>query len=716
MIDVFKGLNEQQKKAVAAIDGIYKVVAGAGSGKTRVIVHRYAHLVNDLGIDPGNILCTTFTNKAAQEMRFRISKMVAPGNTNDFVCTIHGFCVKVLRRDIYRLGFPESFSIMDEADSEHLAKLVLDAHGLDRTRKSVRKLLKDVDYYKRLGCRDYINQYMLPNSPNGRRTKDFSPVETFINYQTLNYTLDFQDLIKFAIYILYSFDDSREYWQEKLNYIMVDETQDLNKNDWHLINIISNLYNNLFIVGDPDQAIYEWRYASPSIFVNYPCDEQIILNQNYRSTPNILDVANCIITNNKERIPKDLFTTKPPAEAVTHFHGKSEKEEAEWIVSKINKLVKEKHTYSDFAILYRASHLSRPIEQALLRDKVPYVIWGGIRFFERKEIKDALSYLKLIAHDDNLAFSRIVNVPSRSFGKVSLDKIIDLANSQGCSYYIALKNNIHIWHNTKAHKHLRHFISLIDECREYKDLFSISELTNYVLKESGLTDFYRNDPEEDRLENIEELVSSIRNYETVHEDDDISLDKYLQDISLYTNADYKVSGKTVRLMTVHQSKGLEFPIVFVCGLSEGIFPSHRALRDRGESALEEERRLMYVAVTRAEELLFLTESEGYNFVSHTDKFPSRFLTEIKKELLIQEGKIEDALWEGSKMLADAIDTECQIKTTEFTPFIGMRVTHQYFGIGEIVFVGEDKMRVKVQFGSDARSIRSLLVSSIKPEA
>jgi len=477
--------------------------------------------------------------------------------------------------------------------------------------------------------------------------------------------------------------------------------------------IISDFYNNLFIVGDPDQAIYEWRGALPQDFIDWECDDTIIMAENYRSTPNILDVANCVISNNQNRIPKDLFTRKPALSQVVHFHADNEVKEAEWVAQRIQSLCEASGDYSKCAILYRASHLSRSIEQVLLKQKIPYSIWGGIRFFERKEIKDAICYLRLIAGDDDLAFSRIINTPSRRFGDISLKKLQQFAKEQYLSLYNALRANIEVWKGTKAYLPLKSFLTLIDDCRELAEVSSVSELLNYVLKISGLSELYRTDTEVERLENIEELISSIRLYESVNADNDVSLSTYLQDIALYTNADYKKDGKSVKLMTIHQAKGLEFPYVFVIGLSEGIFPSHRSLRERKRAALEEERRLMYVAITRAEERLFLSESEGYNFQTTTDKFPSRFLAEIKKSFIIQEGSIDETLWAGTKALSESIDRE--IDGRPIVPFqlqVGSVINHKYFGSGTIMEISPDGSRLRIRFGKDETSDRFIMTKTL----
>lgn len=718
---IFSHLNEKQIEAVLATDGRVRVVAGAGSGKTRVLAHRFAHLVDNLGVDPANVLCMTFTNKAAAEMRTRIARMVTAGNANDFVCTIHGFCVKVLRRDIYRLGFPANFTILDDDDREQLAKRSLELHGLDRTRRTVRVLTRGVAHYKFDVCPDYIRKYMLPNSPRFRDTRGFDEVETYIHYQALNYCLDFDDLVLFTLHLFKYFPEVRDYWQDTLNYIMVDEAQDCNEYDWKIIRLLSERYDNLFVVGDPDQAIYEWRGARPAEFVDWEAQQTIILDQNYRSGPEILDVANAVISNNRHRIPKNLFTKRPKGITPVHLHAPSEGKEAGLIGREIEKLHKEGAPWSDFAILFRASHLSRALEQELLRRRIPYVIWGGVRFFERREIKDCLAYLRLIAWNDNLSFARIINNPSRRFGRTSLQKIREYSARERQPYFEVLKGHLEEWSTTRAYKPLKDFIALIESARVQMLSSTVSELLNKVLKESGLTQSLREDPEAERLENVEELLSSIRHYESRRDPDEISLPGYLQDIALFTNADHKGDTDSVRLMTIHQAKGLEFPTVFVSGLSEGIFPSHRALRERRLAALEEERRLMYVAVTRAETRLYLSESEGWNFQTSTDKYPSRFLAEIPESLLLHEGKIDRTLWEGSLALARSIDGETGIRPREVTeettgyesnlvpPFRpGDRVSHNFFGEGTVVSVSADGQKVRVRFGADEASERQLM--------
>lgn len=723
MEDIFNGLNDKQAQAVRATEGRVRIVAGAGSGKTRVLAHRYAYLVNEVGIDPANILCMTFTNKAAQEMKSRISKLVASAHVNDFVCTIHGFCVKVLRKEIYRLGYPRTFRIIDEEDSKALAKQVMEEMNLERTEVTTTQFLKNVAYYKSVADNDYIGNIILGN--NIPSPDSISDVERFTQLQLKGFMLDFQDLIAFALYIFDHFEDAKHYWQDMLNYIMVDEVQDCSKIDWRVINTLAEKHGNLFIVGDPDQAIYEWRGAKPDSFNKFQADTDIILNQNYRSTPNILNVANSVIKNNINRIPKDLFTKNENQQKTLYYHAQTEKDEGDWIAKQILKLVVEGNKYSDIAILYRASFQSREIEQAMMRYHVKYTVWGGVRFFERKEIKDAISYLRLVAYQDDLSFMRVVNTPSRKFGKASLAKLQLLANQERETLYNTLKKYLYKKEFNK--EPLSNFIQMIEEYRETAPKTKISDLLESLLVDSGLKELLRKDEDEERLENVEELMNAIQHYEKENKDDGCTLDDYLQDVALYTNADYKDDGETVRMMTIHQSKGLEFPYVFVCGLTEGIFPSHKSIRERKRAAEEEERRLMYVAITRAEKMLYLTDSEGFDFTRKSERLPSRFLTEISQKLFKVSGNISRSLFAKTKLLAsqlsaelayysptiDGNDTKDQYSQTDEnadqkakTPMPGEIVTHRLFGEGTILEYIENQDTFKIDFDGSIRFIRA----------
>lgn len=779
--EYYNSLNSRQREAVEATEGRIRVVAGAGSGKTKALTCRYAYLVNVLGVDPANILCLTFTNKAAQEMRQRISKLVASGDYNDFVCTIHGFCVKFLRQEIHRLGYPKSFTILDEEDQKQLAKQVMEELGLNRTVETVGQFLDAAGNRKIaefLQQPNYIDRMMLTDGlsethdkavdvntddekSNTEKAQDMSFVR-YLQLQKKTLALDFQDLIFFTIHILKRFSEVCEHWQNEMEYIMLDEAQDCNKSDWTIVETLQGIHHNLFIVGDPDQAIYEWRGAKPKMFIDFKADRTIVLDQNYRSTTPILSVANSVISRNKNRLPKNLFTTRNGGTQVTHFHGRSDEEESKWIAKKIQSLV-DATKYSDFAILYRASYLSRGIEQALVNAGIDYVIWGGVRFFDRAEIKDALSYLRLISQGDDLSFLRVCNTPSRKVGKVYLSKLKSFADQDNTTLYEALKR--HISARDFYKESMVHFIDLIEECRQFVEerlklpvfldehgaVIStqrrdhvISDVMDMVLEKSGYKQLLREDDDTDRLENLTELLQSIKTYEEAHlQDEVLSIDQYLQDIALYTNMDMDpspaiastniVDGKNlqnskdekkidkVRLMTIHQAKGLEFPYVFVTGLSEGIFPSMKTLRERKGDGEEEERRLMYVAVTRAEKELFLTESEGFNAASRLSKYPSRFLREIQRSLFVTEGDMDELLWQESGKMVQYLGLDFSSNpdapvppatvTQDFWPE-GTLVRHEVLGEGTIVSYNEARGSYSVTFGNGTRNIRASFLTRI----
>ncbi|MDO4511537.1 MAG: ATP-dependent helicase [Bacteroidales bacterium] len=718
MNQLLNNLNDRQKEAVQATEGRVRIVAGAGSGKTRVIAHRYAFLVNVLGIDPGNILCMTFTNKAAQEMKRRISSLVAPGLVNDFVCTIHGFCVKFLRKEIHRIGFPKTFTILDDEDKKAMVKRVMEAMNIDRTQSTVKKHINMVGKMKGALRMDYVGKFMLP----GSKAKPTAEQQVFYQYlqeQLRLFAVDIDDQMYFTIYILHHFKEVREQWQAELNYLQIDEVQDCDADEWELFTLLSEGHGNLCVVGDPDQAIYEWRGSRPQLFVNFEADVDVVLNQNYRSTPDILDVANAIIANNRDRVPKDLFTEKPAGVRVVHYHASSDAKECKWIADTISKAVKKgKGTYGEIAILFRAAYLSRGVEQELIKLGIPYAVWGGIRFFERKEIKDALSYLRLIANPaDDLAFLRVCNVPSRKFGRKALEWLT--ANTDdGTALYETLATNLDA--PAMARTRMQDFVKVIEEGRELiAKGCGIGSTLDHVLTMSGLKEEYRTDEDEDRLENIHELLHSIKEYEASHHmgDEAPSLDDYLQDIALYTNADYRTDEETVRLMTIHQAKGLEFPYVFVMGLNEGVFPSHRAIRERLEAAEEEERRLMYVAVTRAERELILTESEGFSAANQCEKYPSRFLKEIPDHLITVKGRPPKYLFEEMEDMVNWLNAELGINRrvdyskkaaakpknddAEIRP--GDTVEHMVFGLGTVEEVKENGSCV-VQFPTTRRTL------------
>ncbi len=698
-------LNDRQLQAVTTTEGRVRIVAGAGSGKTTVLAHRYAFIVNEIGIAPGNILCMTFTNKAASEMRRRISRMVERGVVNDFICTIHGFCAKFLRSEIYRIGYPKNFTILDPEDARQLARQVMQEYGIDRRKTTAERFLGDIGKMKGADAEGYILNNLLPDcNPDAQ-----DPFVRFLRLQLKQYALDYDDLQYFTIYILRNFPEARKKWTERLNYIMVDEAQDCSSDDWQLIYLLSSFHNNLFVVGDPDQAIYEWRGASPRMFVDFKADHTVILDRNYRSTPQILAVANAIIAHNKDRIPKDLWSDLPAGDLPEHFHLPSRADEVKAIAEYIQTSVEKGAAYGDFAILYRSSFISAEIERALVRLQIPYTVWGGVKFLERREIKDILSYLRLVDKGDDMAFERIVNTPSRKFGKVSLDKLRDIAQSEGTSLYLTLKN--HSSEKPFNSAHLRRFIALVEEARLRREVSPVSEIADFILTRSGYTDMLRNDEEEERLENLSELMRQMSDYETTHESEEVpSLTMYLQDIALYTHEpDDRDTSDAVRMMTIHQAKGLEFPRVIIIGLTEGTFPSHRTIRERRQQGEEEERRLMYVAVTRAMQQLRMYESEGFLNDSGALKFPSRFLYEMPEETVTRHGTTRETLYSGTQAAVATLNAD--VYGTAAARFaVGDTVRHRIFGQGTVEAYDKDADSYTVRFADCTRTLLPRVLS------
>ena len=695
---ILENLNEQQVQAVTTTEGYVRVIAGAGSGKTKALTSRYAYLVEALGINAANILCVTFTNKAANEMRNRVKRLVGEDNDYGYITTYHGFCVKVLREDINKVQYPKQFVIMDVEDQKTILRDVYEDLGINSKDCSHKQAIKHIGILKEsTNYLEYIADGKDVITGSEQLLKDSKVLldQVFLKYlekQQRNFALDFNDLINFTVYIFGKYTDVLEKWQQRLFYIQVDETQDSSPKQFYLVDILSQMHKNLFVVGDPDQTIYEWRGAKPELLVNfdkkYPNTQTVIMNQNYRSTPNILNLSNYIIKNNKIRIDKDMFTNNPNGVDVVHYHAKSDFDEGLFVVSEIQELVKENQSkYGDFAILYRANHISRMIEQSLIKEQIPYSIWGGIRFFERKEIKDVLSYLRLIVFGDDLSFLRIINTPSRKLGKVWINSIKQLAEQNNTSLYETIENN------SLNRQSATEFINLIKEFKKRKDEILVSDLVKEILDKTGLTEMYRADGDEERLENIKELQNAII---TIENDDTekLTLENYLQEIALYTDMDVD-DNKTdrVKLMTIHTAKGLEFPYVFLCGFTDGVLPSYMSMKER---RLEEERRLTYVAITRAEKAFYMTESEGYNFQTGMNKYPSRFLWEIKDNLYVRQGILLQEIIDAAK---NQIEFEKELLNPPPIPVleIGDVVEFSAWGEGKVISKNDEQKTYMIHF-------------------
>ena len=635
MTDILNGLNGAQKEAVTSTEGYIRVIAGAGAGKTKALTHRYAYLVSELGISPANILCITFTNKAAGEMKKRIKTMLGGEFDTSFVATLHAFCTRVLREDISKLFYPENFVVLDNIDQKKILEEVYDELGIKMDTASFKFMIDQIRYYKnRITYVEYLSDPDFDYSTLVSEKKTDEIMFRYIKKQRKYFGLDFFDLINFTIYLFGTYPDILEKWQKRLHYIMVDEFQDITAKEFKLIRRLSEANQNLFVVGDPDQNIYEWRGANMSVLVDFEgwlnnkCFENqygfrcrdIIMSENYRSTSPILSVANSLIQKNSYRVKKDLFTQKQGGQAVEYYHGKNDKEEIKYITQKIVTHIENGGKYSDFAVLYRSNYISRFVEQGFLTANIPYVVYGGIGFYERAEIKDVLSYMRLVNNpDDDLSFLRVINVPRRKIGKMKLDLLKNYAESNKTSLYKAL-TACFLQDSFKGSR-AGEFIAAIEGLRALADTLSVSELLSRIMTDTGYELYIRESGDIERLDNVSELLRGIVTQEAEF-GEHLSLATFLQTVTLLRDSDAPDKSDCVKIMTLHTSKGLEFDNVFLVGLTEGFFPSARSLEERKTEALEEERRLCFVGITRARKNLYLTESEGFGVKGYS-KVPDR---------------------------------------------------------------------------------------------
>ena len=561
-------LNQKQLEAVTSTEGFIRVIAGAGSGKTRALSHRFAFLVNEIGILPGNILCVTFTNKAANEMRHRIHNLIADNDTG-YINTFHGFCVSILQEDSHAVQYPKNFLVLDNQDIDSMLKIIYEERGLTLRHKTFSKARDMIEMYK---LERYPNYYLdlITMSLDTLRQKYLGATDVndiifygYLYQEKKCFGLDYNDLLKFSLYIFEKNKEIRLKWQKRLEYIMIDEFQDIDKIQYQLMKVLCGYHKNLFIVGDPDQTIYSWRGADINYLLNFdkafPDVKTIMMNENYRSTPQILSVCNSLIDKNKNRMKKDLLPMCHSKNSVLYYHGDTSEEESDWIADQIIKLHKKDISYKDITILYRAHYVTRTLEETLLKKKIPYSIYSGIQFFERMEVKDALSYLRMITYKDDLSFLRIVNVPKRNIGKKRMEFLQAYVNAHHCSFYEALKECVEdpIFKGTDA----KDFISLIDAFSVTYEQRTISEVLSDILDRSGYEEMLRTTGNQERLDNLAELKQAVYDYE-ISCGEEALLPDYLDHIALFTNSDVTDDSDKVKLMTVHAAKGLEFPPLY----------------------------------------------------------------------------------------------------------------------------------------------------------
>ena len=716
MDDYLKGLNSKQLEAVTTTEGYIRIVAGAGTGKTKVLVERYVYLVKACGIDPNNILCVTFTNKAAGEMKTRIKGLICDEYEPTLICTYHGFCAKIIRENAGKLFLSKYFQIVDNDQQREILAEIYKKHDLIMDKANFGKMLATIAEYK--ATHDYV--YKMSSTEKMQFLDHISDIysivtEEYLQQQKARDVLDFSDLLYFALYLLKKHADVRETWQNRLQYILVDEFQDSSKTEMELIDILSSKYKNLTIVGDPDQCIYEWRGASVDLLVNFDQNHapttDVFLNRNYRSTPQILQCANSLISNNFNRLEKELYTKSSNGDDVVCVHSKSDSDEVDCIAKIIKDLVEnQQKSYSEIAILYRSSYLSRTLEKGLLAKNIPYVVYGGVAFYERMEIKDIIAYLRLVEYNDDVSFLRIIKKPSRSFGtkKINFLKKLQIENDEDNDIQyslIELLIKLEEHKNFKAKK-IQDFIQAFKRIKEIKDTVSVFELVDMICNKFGYEKYLRELGDEERLDNLIEFKRMVFEYEADY-DEKLTLSEFLREIALNNAEKGETKKDAVKLMTIHASKGLEFPVVFLIGLSEGIFPSSKSLEARKMAGLEEERRLCYVAITRARERLFLMESEGVTYTG-ISKLPSRFLTEIGEENYKTIGEISGDL---KLQTTEYILSHTPLDCGTVTELIGKKLNHPSFGIGQIVSVDVDSQSCLVQFDSQQYP-RNLLIRYI----
>ena len=696
MMDYLKELNGQQYEAATTTEGFIRVVAGAGSGKTKTLTARYMYLVEMLGISTANILCVTFTNKAAAEMKKRIRKQL-PDQDLGRITTFHGFCVGLLKEDCHVVQYPTTFIVLDEEDKEAMLKTVFEDLGITSKDMTIKDAVDHIGWRK--GGRGYVKTLIDPDlnhlrdlAESANTLKD-KVLYRYFYEQRKCYGLDFDDLVYFALYILEHDKATREKWQRRLEYIMVDEFQDIDKDQYALADILSGYHKNLFVVGDPDQTIYTWRGADVKFILEFDSRHEnvktIYLNTNYRSVPQILTASNALIDKNRERLKKQLTAVRPDSRKPLYFHAKTSQLEADWMTAQMRAMHEGGMPYSNMGVLYRAHYVSRAVEESLIRNKIPYVLYSGVEFYKRKEIKDILCYLRMVYAGDDISFLRTVNEPRRGVGRTRIQTLKEFAELNKCSLYEALLGSLEtdLFRRSRAKEYVR----LIEKYRAIFDGMDLTDLLSGILSESGYEQMLRSSGEEERLDNLAELKQAIYDFER-KAGEEVSLGNYLDHAALFTNMDQTEKSQAVKLMTVHAAKGLEFPVVFLCGLSEGIFPGKRA---NTREKLEEERRLAYVAFTRARDRLLLSDAAGTNY-DGSFRYPSRFLFNAEEENLDYVAQLDpDLVEDAMEHIRKTEDMDIPRRKHDDT--VGKRVRHPVFGEGTVIGIPRGQEGYIVQF-------------------
>ncbi|MFC4771652.1 DNA helicase PcrA [Enterococcus hermanniensis] len=737
--ELLAGLNPKQKEAVLHTEGPLLIMAGAGSGKTRVLTHRIAYLIEEKNVNPWNILAITFTNKAAREMKERVNGILGQGGEDVWVSTFHSMCVRILRRDVDAIGYDRNFTILDGSDQLTLMKRILKDLNIDPKKYDPRSILGSISNAK--------NELLTPETYAERQGSFFEEIvarcyEAYQKALRNNQSMDFDDLIMNTIRLFEENANVLTYYQNKFHYLHVDEYQDTNHAQYTLVNMLAARFRNLCVVGDADQSIYGWRGADMQNILDFEKDYNdavvILLEQNYRSTKSILDAANQVIKNNSNRRDKNLWTDNQAGDQITYYRADSERDEAQFIVSRIKEEIQTNNrSYNDFAVLYRTNAQSRVIEDTLVKSNVPYTMVGGHKFYDRKEIKDIIAYLNIINNPrDGVSFERIINTPKRGIGAASVEKLRNFAQMHDWSMVEAAQNVDLANISGKAGRMIGEFGTMITQFQEMIAYLPITDLVDQVLERTGYLDELKNQrtlEAESRLENLEEFRSVTqefdkRNASQTEDDADAPEEKlaiFLNDLALVSDLDdYQEESAQVTLMTLHAAKGLEFPIVFLIGMEEKIFPLSRSLME--ESELEEERRLAYVGITRAEESLYLTNAFSRTLYGKTQyNQPSRFVAEIDEQLLNPIGiqpQPKTAVFNSSSSYQNPMKAKYQHATREpltsktasggenenWNP--GDKVQHKKWGIGTVVKVSGSSKDVELDIAFPQQGVKRLLAA------
>ncbi len=725
-------LNKEQLEAVKTVDGPLLILAGAGSGKTRVITYRIAHLI-EIGVYPGNILAITFTNKAADEMKERVIELIGEEAKSMWISTFHSACVRILRANIEKLGYNKNFVIYDSQEQEKLIDECLKELNFDNKLYKPREILSKIgslkdtltdeeDYYKKYAD-DFKNKVVA---------------RTFLLYQKKlknSNALDFDDIINKTVKLFQTYPDVLNRYQRKFKYILVDEYQDTNRAQYELINLLAKGHKNLCVVGDDDQSIYGWRGADIRNILDfekdYPSCKVIKLEQNYRCTKKILDAANYVIANNEQRKPKKLWTENKTGDNIKFYRAENERGEARFILDEIKDLTSTDFKYKDVAILYRNNAMSRVLEEALITNNIPYKVIGGFRFYDRMEVKDIMAYLKVINNPlDNISVLRIVNVPKRGIGASTIDTIREYANQNEISIYSAILESEKIdGLNSRALNAVQKFISLMGSLAAAFEKMDVPELINEVIEKTGYVDELKKENTKEsteRIENIQEFYSAALEFEEKSEDK--SLSAFLEKLSLVSDQDSLDDNGGITLMTLHSAKGLEFPIVFIAGCEDGIFPHYSARDDKDE--LEEERRLCYVGITRAKQKLYMTCAKQrmlfgrimFNPISmFVDEIPETYVDDLSKndsslkvsydyKSIFNYKKSQNNFLNQPSYVSQQIKpVSNSIDSNDVKP--GSKINHKIFGCGTIVSIKDSDSGKIITVAFDKGGIKNLMLNS-----